>query len=178
MAYLECSPGFHLPATGKSVLLLHGAAYRASTWRDELPTLQTLAALGHRAVAVDLPGHGNTAETIHAPARVGFLAAAVAVLFRAGPRPVVVSPSMSGSYSVPALLDDPGVMCGYVPVAPGAAADRPESDFDAVRVPTLIVQGEEDHRIGDKAAPYLVRIPTASAVQVINLLTLPDFAQK
>ena len=38
-----------------TVLLLHGAAFSSATWRD-LHTLQLLAASGHRAVAIDVPG--------------------------------------------------------------------------------------------------------------------------
>ena len=40
-----------------SFLLLHGAAFSSETWQ-ELRTLQTLAALGYTAVAIDMPGPG------------------------------------------------------------------------------------------------------------------------
>ena len=47
------------PAAGAvTFLLLHGAAFSSETWR-ELGTLQTLAALGYTAVAVDMPGPGE-----------------------------------------------------------------------------------------------------------------------
>ena len=39
----------------ETVLLLHGAAFSSSTWSD-LGTLQLLAAMGHRALAIDIPG--------------------------------------------------------------------------------------------------------------------------
>ena len=39
----------------EQVLLLHGMAFSSKTWL-ELGTLQYLSAMGHRAVAVDLPG--------------------------------------------------------------------------------------------------------------------------
>ena len=48
-------------ATGRVVVLLHGAAFTSQTWVTACPTLATLAALGHTAVAVDLPGYGDTA---------------------------------------------------------------------------------------------------------------------
>ena len=37
------------------VLLLHGQAFSSQTWL-ELGTLNLLAAMGHRAVAIDIPG--------------------------------------------------------------------------------------------------------------------------
>lgn len=39
------------------VLLLHGAAFSSETWQ-KLGTLQYLSAMGHRAVAIDVPGAG------------------------------------------------------------------------------------------------------------------------
>lgn len=38
-----------------TVLLLHGASFSSETWL-KLGTLQLLAIMGHRAVAVDIPG--------------------------------------------------------------------------------------------------------------------------
>ena len=77
--YRESHPGAVLPPSGKSVMLLHGQvrleylvlfkklklfiemfplkAFSSATWQlTSLPTIQTLSALGHRVVAVDLPG--------------------------------------------------------------------------------------------------------------------------
>ena len=53
--------------TGKTLLLLHGAKFNARTWDEgsSLRTTQTMAALGHRVVAVDLPSktlYGLSAE--------------------------------------------------------------------------------------------------------------------
>ena len=38
-----------------SVLLLHGQSFTSETW-DEIGSLQTLAAFGYYAIAIDLPG--------------------------------------------------------------------------------------------------------------------------
>ena len=43
---------------GPAILLMHGFTDSADTWR---PVLTELAAVGRRAVAVDLPGHGHAA---------------------------------------------------------------------------------------------------------------------
>lgn len=39
---------------GQNVLLLHGAAYNADTWRTT-GTLKYLAAMGHHVIAINLP---------------------------------------------------------------------------------------------------------------------------
>ena len=39
----------------RAVLFLHGMAFSSATW-EEIKTLQLVAALGFRGVAVDLPG--------------------------------------------------------------------------------------------------------------------------
>jgi pimeloyl-ACP methyl ester carboxylesterase len=51
LAYLD------LPGEGTPLLLLHGVASSIDTWGD-IP--QGLAALGHRVIAVDLLGHGES----------------------------------------------------------------------------------------------------------------------
>ena len=42
----------------EEVLLLHGAHFSSKTWSD-LKTLQQLTAMGHRTVAIDIPGVGG-----------------------------------------------------------------------------------------------------------------------
>ena len=42
------------------VLLLHGAAFTSQTWVDKVDTVRTVAAMGHRVIAIDLPGYGKT----------------------------------------------------------------------------------------------------------------------
>jgi len=39
----------------QSVFFMHGAAFSSKTWED-IKTLQLVAAMGYRAVAVDVPG--------------------------------------------------------------------------------------------------------------------------
>ena len=57
MHYAEARPTS--PTAGAvSFLLLHGSAFSSDTW-IKLGTLQTLAALGYTAIAIDLPGEGT-----------------------------------------------------------------------------------------------------------------------
>jgi pimeloyl-ACP methyl ester carboxylesterase len=120
------------------VLLLHGARFSSETWR-ELGTLDRLAAAGFHAVALDLPGYGQSESS---PIdREDFLAEAIAALGMTSA--VVVSPSMSGQFSFPLLIRDPEKVRGFVPVAP-AGIQHYLRALHGVRVPTLILWGEND----------------------------------
>ncbi|MCR9127060.1 MAG: alpha/beta fold hydrolase [Rhodobacteraceae bacterium] len=71
-------------------LLVHGACHGAWCWRDTIPAL---AALGHKARAIDLPGHGDDKTPL---AEVTLDRYRDAVLAAAGPETVVVGHSMAG----------------------------------------------------------------------------------
>jgi abhydrolase domain-containing protein 14 len=129
------------PATGRPVLLLHGAKFSSMTWK-RLGTLAQLAAAGYRALAVDLPGFGRS------PGweldRDGFLADLLPALELE--RPVVVAPSMSGSLAFPLVLEHPKRIAGFVAIAPvGTGHYAPLLAGSAV--PTLILWGERDQAI-------------------------------
>jgi pimeloyl-ACP methyl ester carboxylesterase len=82
------------------VFLLHRASFSSQTWR-ELGTLTLLGNQGYRAVALDLPGFGKS-QSIHTnPSR--FLLTFMQQL-KLTP-PVIVSPSMSGRYSLPLVAN-------------------------------------------------------------------------
>lgn len=53
--YREAGPPEGVTGSGEVVVLLHGAAFQSKTWLD-LNTINILAAMGHRVIAVDLPG--------------------------------------------------------------------------------------------------------------------------
>jgi len=124
------------PGDHPTVVLLHGAAFRAQTW-VETGTLAALCRAGIRSRAVDLPGFGESAAFEHEPVRL-MREVAVAV----GGAIVLVSPSMSGRYSLPWLMTGPETAAGFVAVAPvGIASWRTPKGF---RTPTLGIWGSED----------------------------------
>jgi len=126
------------PEGGPLVLLLHGGRFSSKTWR-ELGTIDLLAQAGLRVLAIDLPGYGASPAT-ELP-RAELLHELIASL---GPlRPVVVSPSMSGGFSLPLAIDHPRDIAGYAPVAP-AGIETYRVRLPEIRVPTLIVWGSAD----------------------------------
>ena len=127
------------PADGAPVLLLHGAAFHSGTWR-ELGTIDALAANGLRVVALDLPGYGASAGGDDVDAAT-FLAELLPALGL--DRPVVVSPSMSGAFSLPLVADRPELVRGFVPVA-SAAIDAYLPRLRDNPVPALVVWGDAD----------------------------------
>lgn len=150
------------PADGPAVLLLHGAAFSSATW-EGLGTLERLAADGLRAVALDLPGFGASGAT--SLERGAFLLAALDAL--ALEPPVIVAPSMSGTFAFPVVEQHPARVGGFVPVAPVGAAEY-ASRLSAHPVRTLVVWGE-----ADTILPVSLAQPLADAFTDGRVLVLP-----
>ena len=145
LRYLEAGPPG--PTT---VLLLHGARFTSETWR-ELGTIATLVEAGHHVIAVDLPGYGSSEAS--AVARHDYLNQALGELWPAS-RFVIVSPSMSGGFSLPFVARHTERVAGYVPVAPVGIDDH-RAALERVDVPTLVVWGENDQVIPVSQASVL-----------------------
>ena len=145
LRYLEAGPPG--PTT---VLLLHGARFTSETWR-ELGTIATLADAGHHVIAFDLPGYGNS-ERSQVP-RNEYLNETLGQLWP-NSRFIIVSPSMSGGFSLPFVARRSDRVAGYVPVAP-VGIDGHRAALEQVDVPTLVVWGEEDQVIPVSQASVL-----------------------
>ncbi|KAI5937333.1 Protein ABHD14B [Manis javanica] len=157
--FREAAPGCG-QAAGLSVLLLHGIRFSSETWQT-LGTLHRLAQAGYRAVAIDLPGLGRSKEAA-APAPIGELApssflASVRDALDLGPL-VVVSPSLSGMYSLPFLTAPGSQLRGYVPVAPICTDRINTADYASVKTPALIVYGDQDP-MGQTSFEHLKQLP-------------------
>ena len=143
--YLEAGPAEGLP-----VVLLHGAAFRAETWR-ETGTLAALADAGYRAVAVDLPGFGESPNAeVDYGTWLGQLLDQLDL-----ERPVIVSPSMSGRFSLPFLTGRPDRLSGFVAVAPVAIPEYRDR-LPGVTVPVLAIWGQRDQVVPLAHADLLV----------------------
>ena len=157
------------PAQGTTVLLLHGARFTSETWR-ELGTLERLADAGLRAVAVDLPGFGESPALPLEPSEV--LAQVVPAL--GGGRVLLVSPSMSGIFSLPFVLDHPGSVLGYMPVAPAGLGTYQER-LAEVSVPTRILWGGADTVLPLEQGEELARAIAGSQLSVFEGASHPCY---
>lgn len=145
-----------------TVLFLHGQAYTSRIWAER-KILDAVANAGDRAVAVDLPGYGDTPprpeDEANGAGSVISDGTWLQGLIRAVGDPahvVVVSPSMSGAYSLTYLRqlpDEP--LAGFVPVAPVGIDDFTRPD-DAAPIPTESIWGSKDPTYSSTRAQHLV----------------------
>ncbi|XP_061052896.1 aminoacylase-1 isoform X2 [Eubalaena glacialis] len=118
------------------VVLLHGKAFNSRTW-EQLGTLQLLAQRGYRAVALDLPGFGNSAPSKEASTEAGRAQLLERVLQDLEVQNVVlVSPSLSGCYALPFLMQGHHQLHGFVPIAPASTQNYTQEQFQAVKLTT------------------------------------------
>ena len=126
------------PEGAQAVLLLHGASFSSATWQ-ELGTLDVLAGRGLRVVALDLPGFGQSEPCELAAAM--FLEEVLPVL--GVRRPIIVAPSLAGSFAFPYLVAHPEGVAGFVGIAPAGVPEWAPK-LAGCPVPALIVWGTAD----------------------------------
>ena len=158
--YRQESPS---PSGGRlPVLFLHGQAFSSQTW-DDLGTLKFLRSKNYNVVAIDLPGYVKSKEFATVPRtseeRAAFLNKVIEKLQIE--RPVIISPSMSGSYSLPFIFqgDQGRNLRGFVPVAPVGTEKYTEEEYKKLDLPALIVYGENDETLGLSSLRRLRNIP-------------------
>lgn len=149
------------PGAAPRIVLLHGRSFDSGTW-EELGTLAVLAGRGLRVAAVDLPGFGASGASELEPE--AFLVALLAVL--GCDRPVLVSPSMSGAFSLPFVAHHPELVAGFVPVAP-VAIDTWAAELSGADVPALVVWGELDAGLPPSEAERLAGLLPEAEVLIL-----------
>ncbi|KAJ8259930.1 hypothetical protein GJAV_G00175120 [Gymnothorax javanicus] len=148
------------------VVLLHGQAFTSKTWED-LGTLALLATNGYQALALDLPGFGNTPDSDALKTdqnRVDLLLRFLAAL--GVQAPVLLSPSMSGHFSLPFLIKHGAQLRGFIPIAPVGTRNYTPQQYQAIQTPTLIVYGEQDINLGAQSYKNLSQLPRHTAIRL------------
>ncbi|MEB3278528.1 MAG: alpha/beta hydrolase [Lyngbya sp.] len=135
-----------------SVLLLHGASFSSKTWKD-LGTLKRLTQKNFHVIAIDLPGYGKS-ESI-SDYHAEFLPKLVDKLSLKGA--VLVSPSMSGTYSLSFLIKHSADVQGFVAIAPVGIL-KMSQQLRGITVPTLAIWGSEDRIVPVEQADFLVEL--------------------
>ena len=159
-----------------TVLLLHGAAFTSRVWRERTNTIDTIARAGYDVIAVDLPGHGKSRGRVRVGNRGSYLRALMTALGLQ--KPVILAPSMSGSFALPLLLmseqqqhqqwrrqqqpteatAEAPLLSGFVAVAPIGVGMYSRRQWAGVRLPLLAIIGERDvTHLKDKAIFDLVK---------------------
>ncbi|MBC8317492.1 MAG: alpha/beta hydrolase [Desulfobulbaceae bacterium] len=139
----KCGTGeIHYLETGqegrKEILLLHGMKFNANTWK-ELGTLDLLAKSDFKAIALDMPGFGDSPPCDMASNTVleNFLRQ------KECNRPILIGPSMGGRISIEFCLEHPNLVGGLVLVGAVGVEENKER-LSEIKVPALIVWGEKD----------------------------------
>jgi len=149
------------PQSKQAVVLLHGASFSSATWQ-EIGTLEALASAGYQAVAVDLPGFGQSESASMSPEKW------MSELFdRLGVgSPILLAASLSGEYALPFITSHPGRIAGFVAVAPVGLSSHREN-LHSITAPVLAVWGENDNLIPISDAGLLVNEVTNGELIVI-----------
>lgn len=156
--YLEGGVPVKIP-----VLFLHGASFSSQTWR-EIGSLEYFAEQGYRVVAVDLPSYGKSQSL--SGFRDSFLLSFMETLGLQ--KPIVVSPSMSGNYSLPLVVHHGEKLRGFVAVAPVGISSF-QKQLKGIDVPTLAIWGSNDRIVPVAQADLLVKLmPNAQKIILNN----------
>lgn len=151
------------PQSKQAVLLLHGASFSSATWQ-EIGTLETLAAAGYQATAIDLPGFGRS-ETVSASPE-GWMSELFDQLKVEAP--ILLAASMSGGYALPFITSHPQRISGFVAIAPVGIPSYGEH-LQKITAPVLAVWGENDNLIPISDAELLVK-----SVKQGQLIVIPN----
>ncbi|MCP9257605.1 Alpha/beta hydrolase domain-containing protein 14A [Dirofilaria immitis] len=122
-----------------NLLYLHGAAYSSHDWNRNKPSiLQLSAAAGYRTIAIDLPGFGySRTQSSVSFNKSAFMSSVIRNLNIH--RPIIISPSASGSYAIPYVLKNADRIGGFIPVAPCCVHNTGWEQFTFTRILKILV---------------------------------------
>ena len=144
-----------------NILFLHGMAFSSQNWED-IKTLQLVGAMGLRAVAIDLPRFGKSKDTGKIDDKGKFLKNLIEKE-QLG-KPIIVSPSMSGSFSIPYIMEPKPQTCAdrlfaFIPVAPANTEAYKHPQYHRCEIPVMIVYGTKDKGLGLDSTGNLRNMP-------------------
>ena len=152
-----------------TVLFLHDIGLSSTIWIN-IGTFEILTELGFRALAVDLPGHGNSND-LSIPYKRDDILGYMTNLFTALELhlPVMVSPSTGGEYAMPLLMAYPNMLRGLVAIAPSDTQHYLISDYKKLSVPMLILFGEKDKTmLPESSLDSLWHVPNRKVYMIKN----------
>jgi abhydrolase domain-containing protein 14 len=136
-------------ASADTIVLLHGKSFSADTWR-KTGTITALGEAGFRAVAVDLPGYGQSAPSEKREDRIlGPILDALEIKAA-----VIVAASFSGWYAFPLLLERPDRVRGFVSAA-SRGIRKYQAYLQRLTFPVLALWGEKDDLVPMENADLL-----------------------
>ena len=162
------------------LIFLHGQAYTSATW-SELGILGELARAGFISYALDIPGFGQSVQTMANDNRwlLGIIdqllsnndksskriisAGGVSTV---GKKFVIITASMSGRYCIPLLFNKPNGLVGMITIAPVQTSKFKKEQYERVDIPVCIIYGEEDKKLGEESKRNLINIPNHKLVMV------------
>jgi len=131
--FLECGR-----PEGRAIVLLHGMKFQAATWQS-LGTLEVLADLGLRVLAVDMPGFGQSPACGLAP-----VSALTRFLDQQNIQaPILVGPSMGGRIALEFAIAHSDRVAGLV-LAGAVGVEENRAHLGQITAPCLIVWGGAD----------------------------------
>ncbi|XP_071960631.1 putative protein-lysine deacylase ABHD14B [Antedon mediterranea] len=139
-----------------TILLLHGAKFNSETWKN-LGTLHVMASYGYRVVAIDLPGGRGETPAGNVPDKADFLINVMSTLKIENP--ILISPSMSGGWSLPLIMKRSDLLKGYLPVAPVDTDKYKDDEYKTNQIQALVVYGDKDTALGSHSALKLTLLP-------------------
>ncbi|WP_028582533.1 alpha/beta fold hydrolase [Desulfogranum japonicum] len=126
------------PADGPVVVLLHGMKFKAETWQ-QLGTLEYLAGLGLKVLAVDMPGFGKSPACDQVPVEV--LAEYIQALDL--PTVTLIGPSMGGRIALEFTLQH-GRLIDRLVLVGAVGVEENRQELHKIQQAVLILWGEQD----------------------------------